>query len=121
MEFIGQRMRKARQEARIKQKDAARRLGMSPSELSRIERSDPRARRLRDYEIVRASQLYNRSADWLLGLSERPYLRADLAWRLSELPAELARQLIETQIYVLHEFLDMHELLPHQSSSRRFK
>ncbi len=118
MQYVGLRMRKARQEEGIKQKEAARQLGISQSELSRIERDHPRARRLRDLEIILAARMYNRSADWLLGLSDRPYLRADLAWRLSELPPELVSQLIDTPLYVLHEFLDRHQLLPHQDPQR---
>lgn len=111
MSITGQRMRLARKEAGLKQKTAARELRMEPSELSRIESGHPRARELRGSELVNAANLYNRSTDWLLGLSDSPRLRPDLAWRLAEIPPDLARYLIETPIYVLHEFLEQNQLL----------
>lgn len=119
MQFVGARMKKARREARISQKVAARELGMDPSDLSKIENCRPGARILKAPELATAARLYNRSADWLLGLSDRPFLRPDLAWRLDELPAELAARLIETPIYILHEYLDIHGLLPHQIKAEK--
>ena len=98
-------------DAAIGQKVAALELGMDQAELSRIERCHPRARELRSGELIRAATLYNRSADWLLGLSDVPTLRQDLAWRLAQLPPELARIVIEQSIYALHEFLEDKGLL----------
>lgn len=118
MQYVGARMKKARKEAMIRQKAAARAMGMDPTDLSKIENCRPGARALKASEIAKAAILYNRSADWLLGLSDRPYLRPDLAWRLAELPAELAARLIETPIYVIHEFLEIHGMLPHQLATK---
>ncbi len=118
MEFVGARMQQARKEAKISQKTAAREMKIDPSDLSKIENCRPGARVLRAPELIIAARLYNKSVDWLLGLSPSPYLRPDLAWRLSELPPEVAVRLIETPIYLLHEYLEHHELLPRQLAGK---
>lgn len=103
---VGQRMRLARREAGIKQKEAADKLGMQPADLSRIELERPGARELRAGEIIAAALMYNRSTDWLLGLSDGIDLTPDLVWRWKQLPPTLTRPLLETAVYVLFDHLE---------------
>lgn len=111
MNKVGMRLRRARKEANLKQQVAAVELRMDQAELSRIETGNERARMMRIDELARASVLYGKSTDWLLGLSDIPSMRHDLAWRLDQLPPELARVVIEQTIHALHAYLADHGLL----------
>lgn len=90
----------------MSQKTAAAMLGVPPSVLNRIELERPGARELRAGEVAQAAHLYNCSADWLLGLSQRLELRPDLADRLQRLPQSLVRPVIEEVIYALVDHLE---------------
>lgn len=61
----------ARKAAGREQKESAKAVGMRPSALSKIERGADDAPALKAGQLKALAELYNVSADWLLGLSDR--------------------------------------------------
>ena len=105
MDILGERLKQARLEAGITAKTAALEIGISPSKLSRIETAHGKAEPLNAIELANACRLYNRSADWLLGLIEEELFRPDLQMRLRQIPSHIVREFIEREIYVLFDLL----------------
>lgn len=119
MGTFGERLKQARIDAGYTAKTAALEIGISPSKLSRIENNHDKAEPLIAHELANACRLYNRSADWLLGIIDEELFRPDLQLRLRQIPAPIVREFIEREIYVLFDLLTDLGGLTQQGSVRK--
>lgn len=96
---IGHRIRIAREAAGVKQKDLADKIGESQSKVSNWENG---LNRPNADQLALIAQVLNVDGNYLLGLSERPFIEAAYEGKLAELPDE-ERQEIEDYIEFRHQ------------------
>jgi len=95
------RLQRALTERAATQSDLARAIGVDRSTISQL-LSDQGARLPNAYVVAGCASALGVSADWLLGLSERPERTADLLAASLALP-EAPRALIDDQIFAWHQ------------------
>lgn len=87
----------ARKAAGKQQNIAAEEIGISPSNLCKIEKGHGKAPALSAAQLANAARAYNVSADWLLGLSESVliggFTRDEVALVVQQVTEEVVRRL----------------------------